>query len=343
MPITITKRNEEEPSPRVRTGAYSFDWALASRNGDAGFPMKSIVEITGAQSVGKTTVGLSLGGILAAQYKRNFCLIDYERQNVETVTSCLEFAGFSGKVDWVSYYEDKKGEVRSEDILNVSTEKCYEENPDIVLIDSLGAFTPTAVHEGKLGDSNMGRKAKVLSDWFSRTLRPLLQNKKPSVVMFTNHQHPRFDVQKKSVNMPTPMQSSGGVGVGYYATQSFILKKLYGYEHTGTGGYVLEGKVGKNRDGFGPESKKVFYLYLQAGEGINLNLTSVIDCVMSELAFSSSKNLTESSTVTLDGQKMGQFRDLIAERHNPEIFLPFHNALKSISGGIKEVSTTLGE
>jgi len=44
----------------------------------------------------------------------------------------------------------------------------------------------------------------------------------------------------------------------------------------------------------------------------------------------------------LDGNKIGKFRDLIAERHKDENFYSFHNALKSITGGIKEVSTTLG-
>lgn len=343
MPINITRRNEEEPSPRVMTGLYSFDWALASRQGIAGFPMKSIVEITGGQGVGKTTVGLSLCGMIAKQYNHDFTLIDFERQNEETLSNCLECAGFSGNVDWVTYYQDKKGELTPEKILDVSTQKCYQDNPDVVLIDSLGAFTPTAVHEGELGAANMGRKAKVLSDWFTRTLRPILSNKgSPTVVMFTNHQHPRFDVQKKSVNMPTPMQSSGGVGVGYYATQSFVLKKLFGFDHINFGGYTLEGKVQKNRDGFGIESKKVFYLYVMAGEGVSKNLTAVIDCVMLNIATSSAKNITESATISIDGQKLGQFRDLIAERHNDSIFLPFHNALKAMKGGIQEVETTLG-
>ena len=55
------------------------------------------------------------------------------------------------------------------------------------------------------------------------------------------------------------------------------------------------------------------------------------------LADSTSKNVTESSTISLDGQKFGKFRDLIAERNKDEIFVPFKNALKSVSGGIKEV------
>jgi hypothetical protein len=64
---------------------------------------------------------------------------------------------------------------------------------------------------------------------------------------------------------------------------------------------------------------------------------------MYDLAKSSATKITDSATITLDGQNMGKFRDLIASRHSDELFQPFHNVLKAQSGSIKEVSTTLGE
>jgi RecA/RadA recombinase len=346
--VNIVKRNKQEDNAeRIVTGLHSFDWSLSDSNGHIGLPLRSIVEVTGAQSIGKSTFVFSLAGIVASQLHRNITLIDFERQNEDTLSKCLELAGFSGEVDWASYIlseqAKKKDDVRSESILDISTKKCIEDSPDVIMIDSIAAFTPTAMHEGELGDANMGIRAKTIKAWFLRTLKPLLSNAHPNVVFYTNHLYPVVGGFRPSMNSPVPMDSAGGTAVGYLSTQSFDLKKLFGYEYPEQGGWVLEGKIAKNRDGFGKESKKSFFVYVQAGEGINKNLTSVIDCVMYELAGSSSKNVTESSMITMDGNKVGKFRDLIAERHNADLFLPFSNALKSVSGGIKEVSTTIGE
>jgi hypothetical protein len=284
--------------------------------------------------------------MVAASLRRNITLIDFERQNENTLESCLNLAGFSGDVDWASYILEeqakKKGDDSSEKILDISTKKCYLENPDVIIIDSIAAFTPTAMHEGDLGDANMGIRAKTIKAWFLRTLKPLLSNAEPNVVFYTNHLYPVVGGFRPSMNAPVPMDSAGGTAVGYLSTQSVDLKRLFGYEYPEQGGWVLEGKIAKNRDGFGKESKKSFFIYLQAGEGISRNLTSVIDCIMYELAASSSKNVTESSTISMDGNKFGKFRDLIAARHDNSLFLPFINALKSVSGSIKEASTAIG-
>jgi hypothetical protein len=254
----------------------------------------------------------------------------------------------------VTYYKEGKNEMSPNQILDMSTTKCYDgiphdkdtkrkdRTPDIILIDSLAAFTPDVVHEGDLGDANMGKFSFILKQWMERTLLPIIRNPHPGAVIFTNHLHPRFDVQKKNPNMPTPTQSAGGVAVGYYSTQAYILKKLYGYEYYHEGGYVLQGNIKKNRDGFGIESKNVFFVYIQAGEGVSANLTAVIDCVMYGFAKSSAEKVNDSSTIKMDGRDYGKFRDLIANRHDPEMFTPFHNALRAVKGSLKEISNEIG-
>ena len=353
MTVNITRRNkpEDEVEERFITGLRSLDWAFVDNVGHIGLPLRSITELTGAQGIGKSTLMFSLAGMVAAELKRGITLIDFERQNEETLTSCLELAGFSGEVDWATYiWNDKKKKTEaekkaesSETILNLSTKKAYEPNPDIIMIDSMAAFTPTAIHEGDLEDANMGIYAKTVKTWFRRTLKPVLSNPSTGIVFFTNHLHPVIGAWKPSVNSPTPMESAGGVAVGYLATQSIDLVKLRGFDFIESNGWVLEGRIAKNRDGAGLFGKKKFYVYLQGGEGINKNMTAVIDCLMYQLAKSSATASSDSASVILDGQNMGKFRDLIASRHKNEIFLPFHNSLKSVVGGIKEVSTTLGE
>jgi len=346
--VNIVKRNTqvETSTERLVTGLHSFDWSFAGSDNKPGLPLRSIIEVTGAQGIGKSTVVFSLAGMLAKKLERNITLIDFERQNEETLSNCLELSGFTGSLDWASYITEedahKKDDVRSESILDISTKKCYKDNPDVIMVDSIAAFTPTAMHEGELGDANMGIRAKIIKAWLLRTLKPILSNALPTAVFYTNHLYPVVGGFRPSMNSPVPMDSAGGTAVGYLSTQSIDLKKLFGFEYPDYGGWVLEGKIAKNRDGFGKESKKSFYIYVQAGEGINKNLTAVIDCYMYDLAKSSSTKVTDSATITIDDQKY-KFRDLISDRHNNELFFPFHNALRSVAGGIKEVSSTIGE
>jgi RecA/RadA recombinase len=348
----ITNRPRKEEITRVITGCHSMDRAFEDNIGEYGVPTRSIFEICGTKGVGKSTYMFSLAGMMAKALQKNITIIDFEGQHLPTVETCLDLSGFIGELDWKTYEwsSDKKvtkkssGKMTSdEELLQVATNLCYEMPPSVVMMDSLAAFTPNSMHEGEVNDANIGGTAKILKTWLRRTLRPILGNPEPTVLFFTNHQYPIIGGFKPGPNAPTPTENAGGKAIGYFATQSVDMKKLFGYAHPEYSGYVLEGKIAKNRDGYGIESKRSFFVYIIAGEGISRNLTSVIDCIMYGLAESSSKNLTDASTVTLDGQNMGKFRDLIASRHNDEIFLPFHNALKAVTGGIKEVSTAIGE
>lgn len=355
MTVNITNRPHKNETTRILTGFHSMDWAFEDNKGIGGIPTRTIFEICGDKGVGKSTFMFSLAGIVAESLKKDLALVDFEGQNYTTVESCLNLSGFSGDLDWKTYEwisdgnkkakgKKARGEMTTdEDMLTYAVNKFYDSPPSVVMMDSLAGFTPAAMHENDVNAGNMGVTAKPIKTFLRQTLKPLIGNPEPSALFFTNHKYPIIGGFKPGPFAPTPTEHAGGKAVGYFATESVEMSKLFGYSYPDFGGYVLQGKVVKNRAGYGIESKKSFFVYLQAGDGINRNLTSIVDCVMYGLATSSSKGgLTDGSTVTLDGSNMGKFRDFIAARHNDELFLPFHNALKSVSGGIKEMSTTIG-
>lgn len=318
--MNIIKRdNSSKEVERFVTGLYSFDRAFADSVGNIGLPLRGIFEIAGDKGVGKTSVAFSLSGMIAAKYGRNITLIDFERQNPSTVENCLNAAGFSGDVDWVTFYSDGKNTMTANDALDTATKKCYEDSPDVVIVDSIGAFQPEVVHEGNLGDANMGKKAWTISQWFTRTLKPLIQNKTPNVVFYTNHVKPVFGGFRSFG--PPPMESSGGRAVGYLSTQSIDIKRLFGYDFQDVNGWILEGKVDKNRDGF---RGRKFYIYMQAGEGVHVGLTAMFECIIAGLAQDKGKK------VVMDGVDYGKIVKIIENRHNdPSFFNPFINALAS--------------
>lgn len=318
--VNIIKRDASSGDvERFVTGLYSFDRAFADNKGNLGIPLRSIFEIAGDKGVGKTSLAFSLSGMLASKFGRNITLIDFERQSSSTIEGCLNVAGFNGDFDWVTFYLDGKNTLTSNDALNAATTKCYEDNPDFVIVDSIGAFQPEVVHEGNLGDANMGKKAWTISQWFTRTLKPLIQNKTPNVVFYTNHVKPVFGGFKSFG--PPPMESSGGRAVGYLSTQSIDIKRLFGYDFSDAGGWILEGKVDKNRDGY---RGRKFYLYMQAGEGVHVGLTAMFECIIAGMAQDKGKK------VVMDGVDYGKIVKIIENRHNdPAFFNPFINALAS--------------
>jgi RecA/RadA recombinase len=347
----ITNRPHKNEVDRIFTGCHSLDMAFEDNLGQHGIRTRAMFEICGNKGVGKSTFMFSLAGLVAKNLGNDITLVDFEGQNESTVDTCLDLSGFTGEVDWKTYAwtegkksgKTTKGDMTSdEDMLAYTVNKFYENPPSVVMMDSLAAFTPNAMRENDVNAGNMGITAKPIKTFLRQALKPLIGNPKPTIFFFTNHQYPIIGGFRPGLNAPIPMENAGGKAVGFFTTQSVDMKKLFGYSYPEQHGYVLEGKVAKNRAGYGIESKISFFVYIQAGEGINKNLTSVIDCIMYGVAESSSKNLGESSTVTLDGQNMGKFRDLIAARHDPGVFLPFSNALKAVTSGIKEASTTIG-
>lgn len=318
----ITGRSDIPESNRIRTNLYSFDHAFSSKGGEIGLPTRSIVEIAGQKGVGKTTVSLSLSGRVAKQLNRGFSLVDFERQNKETVSDCLKFAGFDGEPNWYTYTDEDyavKG-VRSETILDTATKRVKMENPDVVLVDSLAAFSPTAELEGELGDANMGKQSFIAGQWFRRTLQPLLSNPSPTIVFFTNHQHQTFGGMKTFAPV---YHTSGGKTKEYLSTHSITLGLEYNKILIEEGCRLIKGKVGKNRDGY---TGKVFYLFVVDGEGISDNLTAMYDCIMSKYA------KVSQGVVVMDGIKYQNVRKMIASRFDDNLFAAFHNTLKANDG-----------
>lgn len=341
---------KEFETPRIMTGLYSFDWAFIDNKGKAGLPLRSIIEIVGHTGVGKSTVMLYLGGLIAKKTSRNLYLLDMERQNESTVSTCLESSGFTGEFIWdvaieeFEFADEKKKKdtaQKTKDLMDFVDMFHQREHP-VAMLDSIAIWQPPTVVNSDPEDKNIGVKATYLRRWFEKMLIPLTGHPTPPIMFFTNHLTQDPGGFRPSFNSPIPTVETGGTATRYCKTQSIMLSNLFGFSYPEQHGWVAQGKVKKNRDGYGIESKQVFYLYIQAGEGVSRNLTAVIDCFMLGLCKSSSKSITESSKISMDGVEYGKFRDLIADRFDDSKFQDFHNALQAQSGGIQEASTEVG-
>lgn len=335
MPITF---GGDIPSSteRVSTKSWSFNRALRDVLGNVGYPLRSLVECYGPKGIGKTSFALSILGTVASAQDKGVTILDFEGQANDTVSGILEGTGFDGEVHFIR----NKGNERPEDTVERFCDRMFDlqkkektyENPDVGLMDSIGAFRPMAELEGKIGDANMGLKAREMGQISSRFLRSLQLSKSPGTIWMTNHEHPNMSI---GFGNPLPI-TSGGETKKYLSqirirlTDAYVKKEtLKSAAFSGQvkfdGSWLIEGKVNENRFGI---SDQKFYVYMVGGQGIHAGLTSVIECLIYGYAESSAQALKESATITLDGKSYGKIGKMIRDRNtDPEIFIPFRNAL----------------
>lgn len=336
MPITFAG-DEPTSTERVLTKSWSLNQALRDHLGNTGFPLRSLVELYGPKGIGKTSFSLSILGDIASSTNKGISILDLEIQNRETVLGILENSGFDGKV----HYVQQKAKERPEDtverfcdrMFDKNGEKYLYENPDVGMMDSIGAFHPAAEIEGKIGDANMGLKPREMGQITRRYIRSLQLAENPHVIIMTNHEHPNF----QSIGFASQPVTSGGESKKYMSQirirlyDAYIKKEVYkNSSFTGNikfdGSWLVEGKVNENRFGI---SDQKFWVYMIGGEGIHAGLTAMVECLIMGHAKSSAQTLKESATISLDGQTFGKLGKIIRDRQDEDMFKPFRNALKT--------------
>lgn len=316
MPITFVG-DEFSSTERVITQCHSLDIALADAQGHLGYPLRSITELYGAKGVGKTAFATSMMGMVASRLGKNITLLDWEGQNKDTIESTLEAQKFYGKV----HYMLNLGKETSEDTLERFVDAITKDDQNIALVDSLGAFRPTALMEGKIGDANMGVMAREIGQFVSKLIHFTLRWDEPGAIFLTNHLHPKIGA------MVSGQDTSGGEKKKFLAHIRIDLKRAYiGNSAVDFGeSYLLKGHIDHNRFGF---PKRDFYVFIVGGQGIHTGLTALWDCVMENKAILSAKSIKDSVQVSMDGQSYGKMRTILKEKDNPEFFVPFINALR---------------
>lgn len=320
MPITFTG-DQLASTDRTPSGSDSLDHALGDALGNIGLPYRSLWEIYGPKSVGKTAFALSCAGIMATARHKNISILDLEIQERTTVEQILSKSGFDGELHYIM----ATGEETPEETLGRFTDRMIEKNPDVAVVDSLGAYYPNATFEGEIGDRNVGQKAFEIGQFAARLMRALQISKDvPNAIFMTNHQHPTFG------SMVGGQETSGGVTKKFLSHVRIELKRAYlGQSVVDLGGsWLVKGRVENNRFGF---SRREFYVYLVGGEGIHVGLSAMWDCIIKGEATLSSKKPTDATTVSMDGQSFGKLGILVRDRNSePQKFVPFINKLKEI-------------
>ncbi|HLM83639.1 MAG TPA: recombinase RecA [Candidatus Bathyarchaeia archaeon] len=180
----------------IPTGAPSLDIAL----GIGGVPRGRIIEIYGPESSGKTTLTLHI--VANAQKTGSAAFIDAEHALDPSYAKKIGV-----NLDDLLISQPDNGE----QALDIVEALVKSNAVDVIVVDSVAALTPQAEIEGEMGDSHMGRQARLMS----QALRKLtaIGAKSNVTIIFINQIR-----MKIGVVFGNPETTTGGNALKFYAS-----------------------------------------------------------------------------------------------------------------------------
>ncbi len=190
--------------PAVPTGALSLDIAL----GVGGIPRGRIVEIYGPESGGKTTLALHVvaeaqkdGGLAAFIDAEHALDVTYARKIGVNTDDLLISQPDSG-----------------EQALEIAEVLVRSGALDVLVVDSVAALVPRSELEGDMGDAQMGRQARLMSQALRKLTASISRSK--TTVIFINQLR-----MKIGTFFGNPETTTGGNALKFYATMRLDIRK----------------------------------------------------------------------------------------------------------------------
>ena len=189
-------KNHQNKIPRFSSGSLILDSKLGG-----GWPRGRIIEISGPESGGKTT--LALHAIAEIQkLKQSACFIDVEHTLDEEWATKLGV-----NIDDLFLSQPDTGE----QALEITQAVIEADEVSLVVVDSVSALVPRAEIEGEMGDSHMGLQARLMG----QAMRKLTSrvSKTQTTIIFINQIR-----MKIGVVFGNPETTSGGLALGFAAS-----------------------------------------------------------------------------------------------------------------------------
>src|SRR5665213_1440104 len=189
----------------IPTGSIGIDWAL----GIGGLPRGRIIEIFGPESSGKTT--LSLHVIAEAQRKGGVCAFIDAEHAVDP-----EYAKkIAVDINTLLISQPDTGE----QALEIVESLVRSGKIDVIVIDSVAALTPKDEIEGDMGQSHVGKQARLMS----QALRKLtaIVARSNTVVIFINQIRMQIGIM-----FGNPETTPGGKALKFYTSVRLDIRRI---------------------------------------------------------------------------------------------------------------------
>jgi len=189
----------------ISTGSLSLDIALGGR----GIPKGRIAEVYGPESSGKTT--LALHAVAEAQKAGGIAaFIDAEHALDPSWAKKLGV-----QLETLLVSQPSSGE----EAMQICEMLVKSNAVDIIVIDSVAALVPKAELDGEIGDSHVGRQARLMSQTM-RKLTGAIAKSKASVVFINQIR------EKIGVMFGSPETTPGGRALKFYSSVRIDVRRI---------------------------------------------------------------------------------------------------------------------
>lgn len=189
----------------IPTGSVGLDIAL----GIGGMPRGRIIEIYGPESSGKTTLALHV--VAEAQKMDGVCaFIDAEHAMDPDYSKKLGV-----KIDELLISQPDNGE----QALEIAESLIRSGEIDVVVIDSVAALTPKDEIEGDMGQTHVGKQARLMSQALRKLTAIVARSK--TVVIFINQIRMQIGVM-----FGNPETTPGGKALKFYSSVRIDIRKI---------------------------------------------------------------------------------------------------------------------
>lgn len=223
--IRVFDGSREKVNDVVSTGSLSLDIAT----GIGGYPRGRITQIAGWESTGKTTHAL----MAAANVQARGGTVAYI--DTEFVYDPVWASKLGVNTDELLCLQIDDLESAAEATVDIAQTGDF----DMIIFDSIAAAGIRAVHEGELGDSNMGKRAKIMSDFMTKLNGVVSKNN--IWMIFVNQLRESLDPYK-----PLPVRP-GGKALSFHASMIIDLRAKKEKGKNTPSHTVITATVGKNK------------------------------------------------------------------------------------------------
>ena len=286
----------------IPTGSVALDTAL----GVGGYPRGRIIEIYGPESSGKTT--LAIHAIAEAQKQGGIAaFIDAEHAFDRFYAEKL---GVDVDNLWISQPDN------GEQALEIADQLIRSSAIDILVIDSVAAFTPKKEIEGDMGDSAVGLQARLMS----QALRKLTSTiaKTNTCCIFINQLR-----EKIGMMFGNPETTTGGNALKFYSSVRLDIRRVTSIKDGDQViGNQVRVKIVKNK--VAPPFRKAEF-EITFGEGIS-KIGEIVDLGVQYGIIQKS-----GSWFSYNGTKLAQGRDATKAmiKDNPELAEELEGLIKN--------------
>jgi len=304
---------------RQTTGLWSVDWALRNPNtNQIGMPLSSIIELYGREHSGKSTLGWFLIGSIRPDGR--VAIMDTENSlDLDYLPRVFAPSGFRGEI-YIIPQADAKDNPRHHAIMATELADCLtDERFNAIMMDSVGMYVSTAEATGVIGDANMGRAARDITQWTKRVLSHMVSYPNPpKIALMINHKKQTLGGMAGSYT-PGGRAKSHGAGV---RIDMFRKDNKFDY-----GAFQAQIKVQKLRQG-GTDRDRVGNVFIIPGVGVARGMTALMDCLMmGEAKRDAYVKIKSGDEMVSSGFRIGQLVKADLE-HDEKPFAPFHEILE---------------